>query len=267
MSKNKSKAKSVRKRMFYDIEVSYFIVSAWRLGYNLSIQPHQIIKYPSVICISWKWEGEEEVHNLRWDEDQSDKTLIKDFVKELNKANQIVAHNGDRFDLKWLRTRAILHGLHMNPRYETIDTLKIAKAQFSFASNKLDELGKYLGVGQKISTDYSLWDRICQEKSEEALNDMVKYCDEDVRLLERVYQKLRPYAKTQFNYGKLYGNDNFACPECGSLHPRVTKCYTTAMGVRRYYLQCKETTCQTNYPVSNRTYLKMMEHQILNPII
>lgn len=254
--------KTVRKRMFYDIEVSYFIISAWRLGYNLSIQPHQIIKYPEVICISWKWEGEDEVHNLRWDENQSDKTLIENFIKELNKANQIVAHNGDRFDLKWLRTRAILHGLYMAPRYETIDTLKIAKSQFNFASNKLDELGKFLGLGQKIHTDYSLWDRICQEKSEEALNDMVTYCDQDVRLLEKIYEKLRPYAKTQFNYGKLYGDNNWACPECGSLKVRVSKSYTTPMGVRRYYLRCLTKSCSTNFPVSNRTYLKMMEWKI-----
>ena len=252
----------IRKRMFYDIEVSYFIVSAWRLGYNLSIQPHQIIKYPEVICVSWKWEGEDKVHNLRWDENQSDKTLIEKFVKELNKANQIVAHNGDRFDLKWLRSRAILHGIHMNPRYETIDTLKIAKSQFNFASNKLDELGKFLQLGQKIHTDYSLWDRICHEKSPEALDEMVKYCDEDVRLLERVYNKLRPYGKVQFNYAKLYGDDNWACPECGSPNVRVNKTYTTPMGVRRYYLRCNTKDCQTNFPVSNLTYLKMMEWKI-----
>jgi len=256
---------NIRKRMFYDIEVSYFIISAWRLGYNLSIQPHQIIKYPAIICLSWKWEGEDTVQNLRWDKKQCDKTLLANFIKELDKANQIVAHNGDRFDLKWLRTRAILHGLEMKPRYETIDTLKIAKSQFSFASNKLDELGKFLGVGQKIPTDYSLWDRICQEKSPEALDDMVKYCDEDVRLLERVFDKLRPYGKAQFNYGKLYGDDNWSCPECGNLKTTVSKAYTTAMGTRRYYLRCRTNKCNTNFPVSNRTYLKMMEWKVLNP--
>jgi hypothetical protein len=91
---------------------------------------------------------------------------------------------------------------------------------------------------------------------------MVKYCDEDVRLLERVYHKLRPYGKVQFNYAKLYGDDNWACPECGSPNVRVNKTYTTPMGVRRYYLRCNTKDCQTNFPVSNLTYLKMMEWKI-----
>jgi len=254
---------SIRKRLFYDIETSYFIVSAWRMG-EQRLGPHQIIKHPEIICISWKWEEEDKVYRVSWNEDQSDKELLEKFIPELNKANQIVAHNGDRFDLKWIRGRAIFHDIKVNPRYETIDTLKIAKSQFKFASNKLDELGKFLGVGEKIETNYALWDRIILSKEPEALEEMGLYCDEDVRLLERVFEKLRPYGKAQFNYGKLYGDHNFACPECGALTPRVTKAYTTPMGVRRYYLQCKAKGCFTNYPVSNRTYIKMVEYQLKN---
>lgn len=255
---------NVRKRLFYDIEVSYFIVSAWRLGYKQAVLPHQVIKYPQIICVCWKWEGEDKVHHLTWDEEQSDIKLIKKFIKELDKANQIVAHNGDRYDLKWLRTRAIDNGIMMKPRYETIDTLKIAKAQFNFASNKLDELGKFLKLGKKIQTEYELWDQVCQHKSPEALKQMVTYCEQDVRLLEQVYEKLRPYAKHNFNYGKLYGDDNWSCPECGSLHVRVSKAYTTSMGVRRYYLQCNTKDCATNFPVSNKTYLAMMKWKTEN---
>ena len=257
---------NIRKRLFYDIEVSYFIVSAWRLGYKLSIHPHQVIKYPQIICVCWKWEGEDEVHSLTWDDEQSDINLIKTFVEELNKANQIVAHNGDRYDLKWLRTRAIDNEIFMKPRYETIDTLKIAKAQFNFASNKLDELGKFLKIGKKIETDYELWDQVCQHKSQEALDKMVEYCKQDVVLLEKVYNKLRPYSKHNFNYGKLYGDDNWSCPECGNLKVGVTKTYTTSMGVRRYYLMCKINKCMTHYPVSNKTYLAMMRWRVENNI-
>lgn len=254
----------VRKRLFYDIETSYYIVKAWSPGFDKTIHPQDIIKFPAVICICWKWEGEDEVHSLTWDENQDDKTLLEKFIKELHKANQIVAHNGDKFDLKWLRMRAIKHGIHMNPRYETIDTLKIAKAQFRFHSNKLDELGKFLEVGEKIETNMALWDKVIMDKDPEALEEMVNYCKQDVVLLEKVFDKLKPYSRALFNYGKLYGDDNWACPECGNLKVHVGKAYTTAMGVRRYYLRCKTNGCLTNYPVSNRTYLKMMEWKVLH---
>lgn len=249
----------IRKRLFYDIETSYYIVKAWSPGFGRNIFPTDIIKFPAIICICWKWEGEDTVHSLTWTDEQDDKALLESFVKDLHKANQIVAHNGDRFDLKWLRMRAIQHGIPMHPRYETIDTLKIAKSQFKFHSNKLDELGKFLGVGEKIETNMQLWDRVILESDPEALAEMVRYCKQDVVLLEKVFNKLKPYAKASFNYGKLYGDKNWACPECGNLLVHVGKTYTTAMGVRRYYLRCKKGGCLTNYPVSNKTYLKMMK--------
>jgi predicted PolB exonuclease-like 3'-5' exonuclease len=254
----------IRKRLFYDIETSYYIVKAWSPGWGKTIHPSDIIHYPSVICVSYKWEGEDKVNRLSWDENQSDEQLLEKFIPIMNKANQIVAHNGDRFDLKWLRMRAIKHGIPMNPRYETIDTLKIAKSQFRFHSNKLDELGQFLEVGEKIKTDMTLWDRIILHKEPEALEQMGLYCDQDVLLLEKVFDKLKPYSKVQFNYGKLYGDENWGCPECGNLHTRVSKCYTTPMGVRRYYLRCKKKECGTNFPVSYLTYKKMIEWQNKN---
>jgi DNA polymerase elongation subunit (family B) len=48
--------------------------------------------------------------SLTWDKKQSDKAMIKAFLKVMAQADEIVAHNGDKFDLKWLRTRALLHG-------------------------------------------------------------------------------------------------------------------------------------------------------------
>jgi hypothetical protein len=254
----------IRKRLFYDIETSYYIVKAWSPGWGKTIHPSDIIHHPSVICVSYKWEGEDKVHRISWDNEQSDKELIEKFSKVLEKANQIVAHNGDRFDIKWLRMRAIHHGIEMNSKYQSIDTLKIAKAQFRFHSNKLDELGQFLGVGEKIKTDITLWDRVILNKEPEALEEMGKYCDQDVILLEKVFNKLKPYANPQFNYGKLYQNENWGCPECGNLKVHVSRCHTTAMGVRRYQMRCKTNGCLTNFTISYLTFRKMNEWRFKN---
>jgi DNA polymerase elongation subunit (family B) len=98
----------IRKRLFFDIESSFNIGIFWRSGYNLTIQPDDIIKERAIICVSWKWEGKDEVHHLQWDENQCDKKLLKAFIKQLNKADEIIAHNGDRFDIKWLRTTLLI---------------------------------------------------------------------------------------------------------------------------------------------------------------
>ena len=77
-----------RKRLFYDIETSFCQGTFWRPGYNQTIFPNQILKYAQIICVSWSWEGEDEIHHLDWGvEKQCDKKLLKEFIKVWNHAN------------------------------------------------------------------------------------------------------------------------------------------------------------------------------------
>lgn len=251
----------VRKRLFFDIETSFNVGIFWRSGYNLTIQPDDIIQERAIICVSWKWEGLDEVHHLQWDDNQCDKQLLKDFIKILNKADEIVAHNGDRFDIKWLRTRCLLHGIDMFPTYQTIDTLKQAKSQFNFNSNKLDYIAKFLGVGAKLKHEgMDMWKAIVFKKDAEALKRMVEYCDMDVIVLEKVYQKLAPYSKHKLNYAVLRGGEKFECPECGTTHVRKRKTYTTAAGTIKHCLNCLE-GCNVSYVVNNKTYIDFVKYK------
>ena len=81
-----------------------------------------------------------------------------------NLANEMVGHNGDKFDLAWIRTRCLFHKIEMFPAYVTIDTLKIARSKFRFNSNRLNYIADFLGLGQKIKTEYSLWKDILLKK-------------------------------------------------------------------------------------------------------
>ena len=54
-------------------------------------------------------------------------------------------------------------------------------------------MGEYLGVGNKIKTEFDLWKDIILGNDKVAMTKMIDYCKEDVRLLERVYNKLRDY--------------------------------------------------------------------------
>jgi len=110
------------KRLFFDIETSYVKALVWRPG-EQRVPITNIRGYTKVICISYKWQHEDTVHTLDWGEKQDDKELIRKFIKILGEADEIVAHNGDRFDIKQLRTRAIQLGLLMYPNYRTNDTL------------------------------------------------------------------------------------------------------------------------------------------------
>lgn len=248
----------MRKRLFYDIETSFNVGVFWRTGYNLNINPGDIIHERAIICICYKWEGEEEIHSLTWSKSQSDKDMISKFCKLLSKADEIVAHNGDRFDLKWIRTRAILHGIDVMPSPKTIDTLKWAKRYFNFNSNKLDYIAKYLKVGAKMETGgLDLWKDIVFRKDKEALDKMVAYCKMDVEVLEAVFKRLKNYAIVNHNYAVQYGGDRFECPECSGTNQQYNKKVVTSAGTVHHWLKCRD--CGKYNKINHLVYTKYQE--------
>lgn len=210
--------------LFYDLETSLQTVAVFQLGGNDYIQPQNLITERYIICASWEWLGEGKVHSVSVLDDserfvkdqQDDKHVVETLHKVMSEADVIIAHYGDSFDNKYVRTRILYHGLDPLPPIATIDTKKIAKQVFYFNSNKLDYIGKYLKIGQKLSHSHGLWLTILRGGKEAvaAIKKMVVYNKGDVTLLKGVFMKLRPYVPAHINrelFGKAEG-----CPRCGS---------------------------------------------------
>jgi DNA-directed RNA polymerase subunit RPC12/RpoP len=70
---------------------------------------------------------------------------------------------------------------------------------------------------------------------------MIKYNNQDVRGLEDVYLKLRPYIKNHPNLGVIMGDS--VCPNCGSSHleEEYNKFYYTSANKFQIYrcMNCK----------------------------
>ena len=130
-------------------------------------------------------------------------------------ADILIGHNGDAFDIKWANRMFAKYNLTPPSQYKTIDTLKVARQKFKFNSNKLDDLGNYLGVGRKIKHEgFELWKK-CMAGDDKAYKDMIKYNKQDVKLLEDVYLKLRPYMNT---HPVINPSSDLICPVCGGRH-------------------------------------------------
>jgi uncharacterized protein YprB with RNaseH-like and TPR domain len=244
------------KRLFFDIETSPNIGLFWAAGYKQQISYENIIKERAIICICYKWAGEKEIHSLTWDNSQNDKKLLEKFIKVANQADELVGHNGDKFDLPWVRTRCLYHRIPVFPNYATLDTLKNARSKFRFNSNRLDYIAKFLGIGQKTHTEYNLWKRIVLNKDKKALDYMVEYCKNDVKLLEDVYNELANYIPIKVHHGVLQGKDKSSCPECGSEDMKLSQKRASASGGLRVQLQCKK--CNKYHTVSESVYNKMV---------
>ena len=245
------------KVLIYDIETSYNIGKFWRAGYNLNINPGDIIHERAIICISYKWLGEEQVYSLTWDKNQCDKFLLEQFIPILDEADMIVAHNGDRYDLKFIKTRALKHNLKMLINYKQFDTLKVAKAKFMFNSNKLDYISKFLGAEGKISTEMKLWDDIILRKCPKAMIEMLTYCEEDVRQLEIVYNVLVSWENPKFHIGVMNGSTKQTSPITGNVNIEQVKQMVTNSGTIKHIMRDLDT--DRLFEMSDTNYKKFLE--------
>lgn len=220
-----------KKILLIDLETapnlgSYF--ELWREGNILWTFQHWYI-----LCFGWKWLGEKETHIVAlpdfkiWKKDKTnDEELVKVLWDLFNKAEIIIAQNGDRFDIRKSNARFLKWRLEPPSPYKTIDTLKIARKYFKLDSNKLDDLGDYLGIGRKLRTEKGLW-KDCMEGNLKAWKYMKEYNKQDVILLEKVYYKLRGWQTNSPNMNLIYGSI-FSCPTCGS-----SECHKRGYGITR----------------------------------
>tara|TARA_R100000951_G_scaffold63860_3_gene53625 strand:+ start:4543 stop:5307 length:765 start_codon:yes stop_codon:yes gene_type:complete len=206
------------KIVLFDIETMFNVGAFWRMFDEIKTLD-AVFKEKYIVCACWKYLGEKKVHSVCVDpsEPDNDQHVVEKLYEVLEDADLIIAHNGDRFDIKEFNTRAIFYGMNPLPQAKTVDTLKVAKSKFKFLSNKLDYIAQYLGVGQKIKTSFSLW-RECFEGDKKALKEMVTYCKMDVDVLEQVYLKLRPFVHNHPNIGLMKGEAAPTCPNCGGHH-------------------------------------------------
>lgn len=245
------------KILIYDLETSPNVGWFWRAGYKQNIMPNQILKERAIICVSYKWVGEDTVYNLSWDKNQCDKFLIEQFVEVLNEADLIVAHNGDNFDIKWFKTRALYHRIPTLPNYKQFDTLKIAKSKLYLNSNRLDYISKFLGFEGKIHTTPDLWNKVVMQNDRSAMKDMLDYCDEDVRQLEKVYNELKHLDNPRFHAGVLNGKVKQTSPITGSVNIKHVKIVTTNSGTIKHIMMDLDTG--RAFEMSNTNYLKYLE--------
>jgi len=246
------------RRMFFDIETSYNVIADFSCGYNKSIGPHQILRERGIICICWKWEGEDKVHYLKWDDNQCDKNMLIEFTKELEKADEAIGHNGDKFDLRWLRGRAIIHQVPFPTYVKSLDTLKKVRSAGYFNSNKLDYLAKILlGYGKVDTGGFQLWVDICEKKCKTAMHKMITYCKNDVVILEEVFEKLSPYITHNTHVGAAKGNNKHSCKACGSDNISFKKNVFTQTGNIQKLVEC--TDCGTDFKLSNAVWKKYLK--------
>jgi len=207
-----------KKILIFDIETAPMEVYAWSLwdkytGHDFIIQDWTVLTW------SAKWLGSDGILNasVSPSDPRDDFDVCEALWQLLDTADYVVAHNGDKFDINKMNTRFLMHGLPEPNVFKSIDTLKVAKRKFKFSSNRLDHIGSVLVDEKKIKHEgFSMWKK-CLAGDADALKDMVKYNDQDVLLLEKVYLKLRGWDSLHPSLTvRDDTSEEILCPTCGS---------------------------------------------------
>jgi hypothetical protein len=161
-----------------------------------------------------------------------EQTLALDDVRRahelMDEADILVHYNGDSFDIKHLNREFVEAGLAPPSPSRSVDLYKEVKKRFRFPSNKLDYVAQKLGVGGKVShTGHKLWvDCLNQDPKAWAL--MRRYNIGDVRLTEKLYDRLRPWIHGHPHLGLFTGEER-SCDKCGSTNLKQEGRTTTAV--------------------------------------
>lgn len=204
--------------LLYDIETMANLSYVWA-KYEQDVIA--VNKHWYILTVAYKWLGESKTHVMSLPEfpiykkdRTNDKQLVEALWKLFDEADVLIAHNGNSFDTKKVNARFLKHGLNPPTPYKQIDTKLVAKKYFRFDSNKLDDLGDYLGIGRKINTGgFELW-LGCANNDKKSWGLMCEYNKQDVNLLERVYNKMLPFMTDHPNHNLLLGTTH-SCPNCG----------------------------------------------------
>ena len=124
----------------------------------------------------------------------NDKPITIDILNYLNGYDILVAHNGEWFDKGFLNSKAIEYNLSPVVRQKkSIDPMQIAKRYMRLGRNALGILINYLDIPhQKSPVSLTVWRRASHDGDKTSMDYIVHHCEQDVKALEGVYDRLRP---------------------------------------------------------------------------
>ena len=207
------------KVLFFDLETAPDIVATFG-RWNVNIGQQNLLQEGNwLLSASWSWLGQDKIDGYVIKPTEAkranDFQVVARMLEVYNKADIVVAHNAQGFDVPIFRTRLLMNGMAPPKHVRVIDTLRMAK-KLKFGSNKLDSLSQTIGFGEKIKhAGIQLWVD-CLKGDKDALQKMLDYNKQDVKLLKDAYYEMAPFDPSTPNFAAYYDDENQRCSTCGS---------------------------------------------------
>lgn len=126
-----------------------------------------------------------------------DARVVETCIATMLEFNRVVGHYSTYFDIPFIRTRALIHGIKFPGQGELYhtDTWKMAKKSLCLHSNRQDVIAESL-YGKTVKTRISHPDwRKAMLGDAKAMAEVVDHCEKDVEDLKKNYETLLPFVK------------------------------------------------------------------------
>lgn len=153
-----------------------------------------------VLCCSFKEYGKKEVITLRGDDRKfrgedivDDSHLVGAIRDTLESYDVIVGHNSKLFDAKFLEGRLFKAALRPRQKSLHVDTMWTVRSNLRISS-KLDNIQQFApGIeDKKTPITWDDWAR-AGAWDKKGMDRVVEHCEQDVKVLEGVFESLTPY--------------------------------------------------------------------------
>lgn len=167
-------------------------------------------RLPSLLCVSAKWYDERRIlFRAAWDHDD-----LAQWTWDLyDQADIVVGFNSVAFDNKHLRSEWLLAGMPPPSPWKDVDLYRIAAQHFGFESKSLQHLCTRLELDTKAGHYDAARAEACMAGDATAQRLMKRYNQQDVRITEQAYDRLRPWIK---NHPHVTRSAEPVCNRCGS---------------------------------------------------
>ena len=126
-----------------------------------------------------------------------DSRVVETCIETMLKFDRVVGHYSTYFDIPFIRTRALIHGLEFpvtGKLYHT-DTWKMARKSLCLHSNRQAVVAESLyGSTVKTRISHPHW-RKAMMGNAESMAEVVDHCEMDVLDLKKNYETLLPFCK------------------------------------------------------------------------
>jgi uncharacterized protein YprB with RNaseH-like and TPR domain len=126
-----------------------------------------------------------------------DRLIVKECISDILKFDRIIGYYSKRFDIPFLRSRAVHFNLDF-PQFDTLhhtDCYDLIKRRFRLNSNRQETACRFLlGSTEKTHLDGEIWNKALLG-DKKSLDYIFKHNQADVRDLYKLYNKVRPYSR------------------------------------------------------------------------